>query len=645
MEENTGHGSRELHQRIGQLITDSRDPEFTAYLNQLGSALWSGQIDDGTAASELDKNVNLYRLRMRKEKSRLEFTVGAGVLGVVGAIFLLIAFVIFAMNFMSGFVKGICLYGIAAAVLAVSELFVKKRQETFSFGMTGAGISGLFLTTVINYAYFSVINDIAAVVLTVLITGLAFWISYKRDSGLFRIIALSGCLVCLLPVVDYQNVWQFFIAGVMVLLFQAGAAFMPAKKEQNVTLVFQMVISSLSVVLFSGKAASGNLSAVWISAFVIVMTALLNLLFFKTKMDSVSAAVYFAAGAVNSLCLCVSGLEGWKICLFLFVPLAVVAAVGALMLHHRIYRWLPYWCLLFALYVCYLKSGQWFYSWWIYACVALVFASAKLLAGVRELRISECIITLYTFFYFFGISGKGVGEQYVKLTILAVLFLLSSFCLRYWQAFHKVMITLALAVFALQVCPDVIRLPVVAGIFVSGIFLFSLVDRWRDKSMRFYNIFNLCFLSLCYVRLAFMNQFLIFLIMLCFGVTVLTVCLDDKYALTGKNKYLWIGIFLTYMFLILRPGHRIINSVLLAAAAMFCVGAGFAARQKAARIYGLVLAIISALKMVLIDFYGTEVIFRMLAFLIVGILILIISYIYVRLEKQMIQKDDKEAWR
>ena len=99
------------------------------------------------------------------------------------------------------------------------------------------------------------------------------------------------------------------------------------------------------------------------------------------------------------------------------------------------------------------------------------------------------------------------------------------------------------------------------------------------------------------------------------------------------------------MFLILRPGHRIINSVLLAAAAMFCVGAGFAARQKAARIYGLVLAIISALKMVLIDFYGTEVIFRMLAFLIVGILILIISYIYVRLEKQMIQKDDKEAWR
>ncbi len=327
MEENTGHGSREFHQRIGQLITDSRDPEFTAYLNQLGSALWSGQIDDGTAASELDKNVNLYRLRMRKEKSRLEFTVGAGVLGVVGAIFLLIAFVIFAMNFMSGFVKGICLYGIAAAVLAVSELFVKKRQETFSFGMTGAGISGLFLTTVINYAYFSVINDIAAVVL---ITGLAFWISYKRDSGLFRIIALSGNLVCLLPVVDYQNVWQFFIAGVMVLLFQAGAAFMPAKKEQNVTLVFQMVISSLSVVLFSGKAASGNLSAVWISAFVIVMTALLNLLFFKTKMDSVSAAVYFAAGAVNSLCLCVSGLEGWKICLFLFVPLAVVAAVGAL---------------------------------------------------------------------------------------------------------------------------------------------------------------------------------------------------------------------------------------------------------------------------------------------------------------------------
>lgn len=645
MEERAGHGSRELHQRIGQLITGSKDPEFTDYLNQLGSALWKGQIDDRTAAAELDKNINLYRLRMQKEKSRLEFTVGAGVLGVVGAIFLLIAFVIFAMNFMSGFMKGLCLYGISAVVLAVSELFVKKRQEKFSLGMTGAGISSLFLTTVINYAYFSIINSIAAVILTVLAAGFAFWLSYKRDSGILRIIALLGSMACFFPVITYQNSLRFVIVAVLVLLFQAGAAVWPAEKEQNVTLLFQMAVLCLSVLLFSSRAASVNLDAVWISVFIILMTAVLNFIFCKTKMDSLSVAVYCVTGLMNGLCLCVNGLEGWEIGLFVFLPLAVAAAVGGLTLHHRIYRWIPYWELLFAMFVCYIKSEQWFYTWWIYVCVAAVFISAKLLAGIRELRVSECIITLYTFFYLFGMPGKGEPEQYVKLTILALLFLVSTFCLRYWQVFHKVMITLALIVFALEVCPAVIRLPVVTGLLVSGIFLFSLTEKWRDKGTRFYNIFNLCLLSLCYVRLAFINQFLIFLIMLCFGVTVLVICFDVKYALTAKNKYLWVGIFLTYMFVILKPGHRIVNSVLLVATAMFCVGAGFAGKQKAARIYGLTLAIVSALKMVLVDFQGTEVIFRMMAFLIVGILILIISYSYIRLEKQIIQKDDKEVWR
>lgn len=419
MGENAGHGSRELHQRIGQLITGSKDPEFTAYLNRLGSALWNGQIDDRTAAAELDKNINLYRLRIQKEKSRLEFTVGAGVLGVVGAIFLLIAFVIFAMNFMSGFMKGICLYGISVVVLAVSELLVKKRQEKFSIGMTGAGISCLFLTTVINYAYFSIINGIVAVILTVLTVGIAFWFSYKRDSGFLRIIALSGSVICFIPVIGYQNARQFLIVGVMVLLFQAGAVFVPSKKEQNVALLFQMAILSLSVLFFSGKASYCNLSAVWISAFIILMTAVLNLLFYKTKMDSGSVTVYCVAGLLNCLCLRVNGLEGWKIGLFLFVPLAIVAAVGVLTLRHRIYRWIPYWGLLFSMCVCCIKSEQWLYTWWIYVCVLVVFVSAKLLAGVRELRISECIITLYTFFYLFGISGKGSAEQYVKLTILA----------------------------------------------------------------------------------------------------------------------------------------------------------------------------------------------------------------------------------
>ena len=85
----------------------------------------------------------------------------------------------------------------------------------------------------------------------------------------------------------------------------------------------------------------------------------------------------------------------------------------------------------------------------------------------------------------------------------------------------------------------------------------------------------------------------------------------------------------------LRVPHTVITSILLIATAILCVGMGFVCKQKAARIYGLALAIYVALKVALLDFSGMKALIRMFAFLIVGILILAISYIYIRLEKQI----------
>lgn len=681
IESATGHGSEEIHKQIKQWIADSEDPEFTRFLNQLGHMLWTGQIDDQTAVRELTKNHDIYRARMQQRnltgnrtevsqkiteenaeevqnlppgtirdiekpvirqanraERNMEFAIGAGVLGILGAIFLLTAFVIFAMNFLSGLGKGICLYGISAAVLALSEVFVRKRQEKFAVGMTGAAFCGFFLTTLINYAYFHVFNSAVTVLLTVLTAVAAFFLDYRKDTGIFRLLALAGSIGCLFPVIGYRNLWSLFATGGIMILLQLGAAFIPVSKKQDAILIFQMSTVCFGVLLFSNRAVGKEIASVWISVLIILALAVLNLLFVKTKKQGVGVVVYSLGYFCSILAFQVKGMKEWQIYVILLLPLALITVISVLLGQHRVWRWTPYWLFLLAGYIlCCIKSEWWAYSWFTFAYVLTAFLVSKGLYRVRELRFSECVVTAFTLLYLSGISiGKdGGAEQIWELVILSAAFLLSVFFLRYCQAFHKIVITLAVVVFAGKLCPSAIELPIITGILAGGIFLFSLVNRWKDQGMRIYNIWNLCMMACCYVSLLFEDQILIFVILLCFGVTVILLCFEEKFALTDKNKFLWLGIFLTYMFLVLRVPHPVITSVLLIATAILCVGMGFVCRQKAARIYGLGLAIYVALKVVLLDFSGMKAIIRMLAFLIVGILILAISYIYICLEKQI----------
>ncbi|MBE7043809.1 MAG: DUF2339 domain-containing protein, partial [Ruminococcaceae bacterium] len=253
---NIYHGNPALHQRIQQLIRESEEPEFTLFLNQLGNALWNGQINDTTAEEDLNKNHAIYQTKRQQQsvvrdiekpvetpKKSVEFAVGAGILGVTGAIFLLAAFWLFAMNFMSNLAKGLSFYGILLLVILVSELWVRKKQEKFSVGMTGVGLSGLFLNTLVIHGY-GILNNVLAFVLIALITAMTFFLSYKKDSGVLRIIALLGSVICLFPLMEYDKLPTYLETGVMVLMIQIVAAFVPTKKEQKAIWVLQMIMQA-----------------------------------------------------------------------------------------------------------------------------------------------------------------------------------------------------------------------------------------------------------------------------------------------------------------------------------------------------------------------------------------------------------------
>lgn len=667
------HGDNSIHQRIQQLMKESQDPEFTRFLNQLGNALWQGQISDKFAVEELDRNYFAYQQKMQQiqqqqmqnqaqsgyiypgqfqyigkpvvqPKKNVEFAVGAGVLGVTGAIFLLIAFVIFAMNFMSGLLKGICLYAIAISVILVSELFVRRKQPKFALGMTGVGISGLFISTVINYTYLSIFNSVVAFILIALTAGITLFFTHKKDSGVFRIIAIMGSVICLFPMISYEDVNKYLVTCAMVIIIQIAAALIPNKKEQRAVWIIQMVTQCLSLVMLAIRGQGQNIVTQWNQAFVVMMILLLNLLFLRAKVFTGSVVTYCIIYFINIVMLPTHMLE-YPNFFFSVLPLAVVTILFTILLKHNICRWIPYWffnaVVIGAL--CENNSGY-AYEWIGFICVIGLFVWAKVVSKVKTLHISECMVTVITFIYLLGINKDNCGTENVRtvmLLILAICFIISVVSVNYWHTFYEFAITTVSIICAVKLCPGVVKLPIVTGIIILSIFLFSLRRKGKKEfSIKLYNILALCAVGICYFWMLFVNNIYIYLIMLLFGITVLVFIFDEKYELSARHRSMWIGCFLTYMFLILNAEYPIVNSVLLAGTAILCVAMGFISREKPVRIYGIIMAIIVALKVALFDFGEMEVVQRMLTFLIVGILILVISYIYILLEKKISREDN-----
>ena len=111
------------------------------------------------------------------------------------------------------------------------------------------------------------------------------------------------------------------------------------------------------------------------------------------------------------------------------------------------------------------------------------------------------------------------------------------------------------------------------------------------------------------------------------------------------SRYTWAGAYvaikytlLCYFILKVHKTHGIVFSGVFLCIAIISIILGFKKNYKAMRLYGLILSIISVIKLVLVDVIYDELLYRAFGFLICGMLCFAISYIYNKLDKQEIVK-------
>lgn len=647
-------GNRErTEQKLSELMRLSKEPYFSRYVAQMKKDLEEGVATPLQVEREADRSYAEYQRRMRdreaaqpelKTKS-VEFKIGIHVFSLIGALFILAAFVTFGFYFLKGAFQGICIYMAAFALVLFSELFLRRKMQKFAGVITGIGIGCLYAANIVNYLVLHLVNGIIAVLLTLLIAAATIWLSRKRDSVVIRLIGLIGCYVCLYPIHGFETELSFFVLTVILFIVNVAGVLFPNQSRAAAILAVHAALN----VIFTGAlliiAGLDHVQATYLAALLLSSFIFMEIMAFvnrkREKDNEIFIITCIGSGLLLFMMFLLETITGEQ--LVGLIMAAVTAAVSMLFFLLWEKEDERKWAQVYFAAGLFLLIGA-FSDQPVEQTitVGVIFLIARIGNRQRQLTALEAIAAVAV-----GLTGIGLSGS-VYAYILAALLVLLSFRINKLYVFHEIVTTASVLVIWFLKC-EWFRLynwgmdgkwfyPVAVLLLMLLFLLFHHLQGLRDKKQEVYNIVSLCFIGIFCLLPLFEGHLWTRIAIMAAGTLAAFLLLRKRYGLYWKgNTLLWAGFFSLYS-ITGNFGSPVVSSILIMAAAFFLVGIGFRHKEKMERITGLVLAALVCLKLVLYDFREAELLYRMIVFLIVGVMALGISFLYMFLEKKMTQK-------
>lgn len=647
-------GNRErTEQKLSELMGLSKEPYFSRYVAQMKKDLEEGVATPLQVEREADRSYAEYQRRMRdreaaqpelKTKS-VEFKIGIHVFSLIGALFILAAFVTFGFYFLKGAFQGICIYMAAFALVLFSELFLRRKMQKFAGVITGIGIGCLYAANIVNYLVLHLVNGIIAVLLTLLIAAATIWLSRKRDSVVIRLIGLIGCYVCLYPIHGFETELSFFVLTVILFIVNVAGVLFPNQSRAAAILAVHAALN----VIFTGAlliiAGLDHVQATYLAALLLSSFIFMEIMAFvnrkREKDNEIFIITCIGSGLLLFMMFLLETITGEQ--LVGLIMAAVTAAVSMLFFLLWEKEDERKWAQVYFAAGLFLLIGA-FSDQPVEQTitVGVIFLIARIGNRQRQLTALEAIAAVAV-----GLTGIGLSGS-VYAYILAALLVLLSFRINKLYVFHEIVTTASVLVIWFLKC-EWFRLynwgmdgkwfyPVAVLLLMLLFLLFHHLQGLRDKKQEVYNIVSLCFIGIFCLLPLFEGHLWTRIAIMAAGTLAAFLLLRKRYGLYWKgNTLLWAGFFSLYS-ITGNFGSPVVSSILIMAAAFFLVGIGFRHKEKMERITGLVLAALVCLKLVLYDFREAELLYRMIVFLIVGVMALGISFLYMFLEKKMAQK-------
>lgn len=668
----------QLEERVKTLLQESKDAEFTCYLHDMQKRITQQRYQVDLLQDELDRRYSMHRYNSQlnhssageehgaprpeavqpnpifqgevnvQKKSSVEYTIGGVLLSILGGGFILTAFLLLGMNFMNGLTKGICLYGAALLVCILSEIFIYRRVPKLGTVLTTIGIGCLYLSTVINYATLHTLNGLIAIGIVILITLFAFLLGRQRHTEWYRGVSIIACYLCLIPLSAASGelgLWVVLLTVIVLsVLSIAQQPDVGAEGHYTWIHIMHMVINTLFMQILLWRADSYSASGITRIGIVIVSIAVLHILLvaqFRAlyKEQDGGAQTY---GSLASYCisavLCSFMLallmSNHEISLLLQIAaialMAAICLIAFLLLRKFEVKWYIYYFINLTLFLTY-GLGD---NMGLAVLVILgLLAMAKILSicKIRQARAVDALLTLVASVAMFLLPEQPYGYILLGAMLLSIVFI------NHWQTYYEIVITFSVALFAATHLLMQFRLPAFVGIMFVAILAFHNVKRWQGKGITLFSGLALASQIICFLLLAnpiYNNAYITYLCMLVFGLATIVITFQEEYHMNFAGKHLIAALFLTYMAFVIHTDMPVLNSILIMLVALASVGVGFARKEMAVRVYGLVLSLCVCGKIVLYDYLSAPVIQKILLFFIVGVIALIISGIYIMLEKK-----------
>lgn len=679
-----------VRSRLNQLMEISKDPYYDQYLAQMIKDLDSGRATPAQVEREAQRSYEQYKQRMAQQAmaevharhrqqmtgtnehqqamsgrqsagkasdSNMEFKIGVHVFSFLGAAFILAAFVIFGFNFLNGLAQGLCLYGAAMILVLLSELLLGRKIPAFSHVLTGIGVGGLYAANIVNYLVLHTVNGIAAMVITLLIAVCTLFISRKKESATIRIISLLGCYISFLPIKGFGSEFNFLIATIILFVINTFSIFFKNQKKQTVIDSIHIFLNVLFTMILTAAAWGERLNPAYLVFYVLTSFTFGSILCLRRSVDKENILFIFSC-AGNGIYVFLLFMIGYMapgisdpdVALFVHllaeVLIAAVCGVVFLLWNKEDGR---KWAQIYYIAGTILLLGL-FADYHLERILStlIVLLLGKLLAGHKEMQVLDCVAVIVT-----GLMGLWLSDYWYCWLFAGALFL-SILRIKSTHIYHEIVITLSILAIWWSQCEFYFHknfelntgwlYPVSAAILLLLFLLFNHLPWLKNVNQKPYNITNVVFMTLYYLGVWLSDSYIFSSIMMVLGAVTIIVVFRKRYEMAISGKYLLLAGFLVYFSLTGHYESPVIVSILLMVIALGCVGIGFKLHDKVERVCGLVMAFIVCVKLVIYDFREVEIIYRMIVFLVVGIIALIISYIYIQLEKnierQKTQADD-----
>ena len=606
------------------------------------------------------------KFSIAKNAKDLEQMVGKSLMGIFASILIFIGLIFGAtlvVPYLNDAVKMCLMYVVSFAFLGAGLYLTHKDDNNkFYLALTGCGVGAVYISLIVSNVYFKVFGDILLYVL-IAIWAIGVCVLSKYKNEIFQIIGLCGITIAMIfgcnLCIDNNDESKFLALVIFYIIASTVfyiAHFSKEFKKNIVNNVFNLVVVFylyVSCVDITG----GNMGLVKLLVLIIMLTHIGVALYCKIGDAKYSFGIYITLAMIllalqlhtvihtEAVFSCVA----WLFCAIVIAIIEVKSCendIGPSIANGAL--------TVIALYV--LGAEPLLLH---HGAVIMVILPLILLGYFRNKEIYKYISLIMSFIYIFGFDIEVLERLIFGVIILGTIYVFMFIKKDQYNMVFKYLCYILAMVFLLYVpaftvkeyigiegLNNMISLLLTTGfnIFIMKSCFGNDLENGEVEDKRLFNIVNTIIMIAGLVNISAQYDLIIHFVIIC--VTLVAFMVNVENFLKKQDNLIggiYVGFkFTLFMVVVLSsfdsPAYFI--SIGCFIASIISIVIGFMKKYKALRVYGLVLSMISIIKLIMVDITYDNNVGHVISFIASGLLCFCISMIYNFIDKKM--KDENE---